>query len=209
MSPLRTGSKWRENLENLKYGETQMTVTKITGASPASRKHPWQHLPWPKMKAHVFRLQVRIAKAAREGKKSKVKALQRILISSFYAKCLAVKRITNNVGGKTPGVDGITWRTPKSKMQAVKELKRKSYKPLPLKRIYIPKKSGKLRPLSIPAMKCRAMQALWHSALLPIAEVRADKNAYGFRPKRSTHDAIEQCFCALARTKSATWVLEG
>lgn len=58
-------------------------------------------------------------------------------------------------------------------------------------------------------MKCRAMQALWHSALLPIAEVRADKNAYGFRPKRSTHDAIEQCFCALARTRSATWVLEG
>lgn len=86
---------------------------------------------------------MRIAKAAREGKKGKVKSLQRILTSSFYAKCLAVKRVTSNVGGKTPGVDGITWRTPKSKMQAVKELKRNSYKPIPLKRIYIPKKSGK------------------------------------------------------------------
>lgn len=209
VGPLRTGSKWRENLENLKYGETQMTAMKIAGASPAKRKHTWQHLPWSKMNAHVFRLQVRIAKAEKEGKKGKVKALQRLLTSSFYAKCLAVKRVTSNVGGKTPGVDGVIWRTPKSKIQAVKELKRKGYKPLPLKRIYIPKKSGKLRPLSIPAIKCRAMQALWHTALLPVAEVRADKNAYGFRPKRAAHDAIEQCFCALARKTSATWILEG
>ena len=186
-----------------------MTVKKNTGASPTKRKHPWKDLPWSKMKADVFRLQMRIAKAEKEGKKGKVKALQRLLTSSFYAKCLAVKRVTSNVGGKTPGVDGITWRTPKSKMQAVKELKRKSYQPLPLKRIYIPKKSGKLRPLSIPAIKCRAMQALWHSALLPVAEVRADKNAYGFRPKRSAHDAIQQCFNVLARKTSATWVLEG
>jgi len=186
-----------------------MTVTQITGASPTEQKLPWQQLVWPKIKAHVFRLQMRIAKAEREGRKSKVKALQRLLTSSFYAKCLSVKRVTSNAGGKTPGVDGITWRTPQLKTQAVNELKRKGYNPFPLKRIYIPKKSGKLRPLSIPVMKCRAMQALWHMALLPIAELNADKNAYGFRPKRSAHDAIEQCFCALARRHSATWVLEG
>lgn len=194
---------------NRKYEETQMTVTKITGASSTKSKHPWQVLPWSKIKAHVFRLQMRIAKAEREGRKSRVKALQKLLTSSFYAKCLAVKRVTSNAGGKTPGVDGITWRTPQLKMQAVTELKRKNYNPLPLRRIYIPKKSGKLRPLSIPVMKCRAMQALWHTALLPIAEEKADKNAYGFRPKRSAHDAIEQCFCALSKKHSATWILEG
>ena len=186
-----------------------MTVTQITGASPTVRKHPWQELSWPTIKADVFRLQMRIAKAEREGKKGKVKALQRLLTSSFYAKCLAVKRVTSNAGGKTAGVDGITWRTPKLKIQAVADLKRRGYKTLPLRRIYIPKKSGQLRPLSIPVMKCRAMQALWHIALLPIAEKRADKNAYGFRPKRSAHDAIEQCFCALSNRHAATWVLEG
>ncbi|HHF0523304.1 MULTISPECIES: group II intron reverse transcriptase/maturase [Legionella] len=186
-----------------------MTVKQLTGASPTERHQSWQELPWSKINAHVFRLQMRIAKAEREGRTGKVKALQRLLTSSFYGKCLSVKRVTSNVGAKTAGVDGITWRTPQSKMQAVNSLSRKAYKPLPLRRIYIPKKSGKLRPLSIPVMKCRAMQALWHAALVPIAEERADKNAYGFRPKRSAHDAIEQCFCALSHKHAATWVLEG
>lgn len=187
----------------------QMTVKQLAGASSAERHYSWQDLSWSTINAHVFRLQMRIAKAEREGRIGKVNALQRLLTSSFYGKCLAVKRVTSNVGAKTPGVDGITWKTPESKMLAVSSLSRKAYKPLPLRRIYIPKKSGKLRPLSIPVMKCRAMQALWHAALVPIAEERADINAYGFRPKRSAHDAIEQCFCALSNRHAANWVLEG
>ncbi|MCX7114315.1 MAG: group II intron reverse transcriptase/maturase [Gammaproteobacteria bacterium] len=186
-----------------------MTVKQFAGASPTERHRSWQELPWSTINAHVFRLQMRIAKAEREGRIGKVKALQRLLTSSFYGKCLAVKRVTSNVGARTAGVDGITWRTPQSKMQAVNSLSRKAYKPFPLRRIYIPKKSGQLRPLSIPVMKCRAMQALWHAALVPIAEERADLNAYGFRPKRSAHDAIEQCFCALSQRHAATWILEG
>ncbi len=94
-------------------------------------------------------------------------------------------------------------------MDEVKSLRSKGYKPLPLKRIYIPKKSGKLRPLSIPTIKDRVMQALWYAALVPIAEQRADPNAYGFRPKRSAHDAIEQRFKMLAKRNSATWIFEG
>src|SRR5262245_45283535 len=107
-----------------------MTVTKITGASSTKREHLWQSLPWKKIEAHVFQLQMRIAKAEKKGRKGKVKALQRLLTSSFYAKCLAVKRVTSNVGKKTPGVDGVIWQTPQHKMQAVNELKRSDYKPL-------------------------------------------------------------------------------
>ncbi len=189
--------------------ETQMTVEQSAGASSAKPSSNWQELPWSKIRAHVFQLQVRIAKAEREGKKSKVKALQRLLTSSFYAKCLAVKRVTSNKGSKTPGVDGVILQTARQKISAVHDLKRRDYNPSPLRRIHIPKKSGKLRPLSIPTQKDRAMQALWQAALVPVAEERADPNAYGFRPKRSTHDAREQCFNALAKRKSPRWVLEG
>jgi RNA-directed DNA polymerase len=209
MCPRRTGPKWQENLRNLNNEETQMTVDKTTGASSAKRQERWETLPWTKIKAQVFKLQTRIAKAEKENKKSKVKALQRLLTCSFYAKCLAIKRVTSSKGSKTAGVDGQLWRTPNQKMQAVETLKRRDYTALPLKRIYIPKKSGKMRPLSIPSMKDRAMQALWYAAILPIAENRADPNAYGFRPNRSAHDAIDQCFIVLSRGFSATWVLEG
>ncbi len=185
-----------------------MTIANTTGASSTKRTN-WKSLFWSKAKTHVLRLQMRIAKAEREGRRGKIKALQRLLTSSFYAKCLAVKRVTSNTGKRTAGVDGLLLNTPKQKMQMVFELKRRSYTPSPLRRIHILKKSGKLRPLSIPTMKDRCMQALWLTALLPIAEERADPNSYGFRPKRSTHDAIAQCFISLAKKKSATWILEG
>lgn len=189
--------------------ETQMTAGNPAGASSATRFNTWQSIPWVKAKAHVLRLQMRIAKAEREGKPGKVKALQRLLTTSFYSRCLAIKRVTSNKGKNTPGIDGVIIRTPKQKLKAANDLKRVGYSPSPLRRIHIPKKSGKLRPLSIPTFKDRGMQALWHAALIPIAEERADKNAYGFRPKRSTHDAIEQCFIALSRKRSAKLVLEG
>jgi len=187
-----------------------MTSTKSTGALSAKDDKSWSDLNWNKIKSSVLRLQMRIAKAEREGKKGKVKALQRLLTTSFHGKCLAIKRVTSSTGGKTPGVDNVLWSSDLQKMRAVNTLKRRGYKPQLLRRIYIPKKSGNgRRPLSIPTLKCRAMQALHLLALEPIVEERADRNSYGFRMKRSTHDAIEQCFNALGRSKSATFVLEG
>jgi RNA-directed DNA polymerase len=138
-----------------------------------------------------------------------VKALQWLLTHSFAAKALAVKRVTENQGKKTPGVDGKIWGTPAAKLKAIKSLQRRDYRPQPLRRVYIPKANGKLRPLGIPTMKDRAMQALHLQALEPVAETTADRNSYGFRPERSTADAIEQCFTTLSKMDSAQWVLEG
>lgn len=181
-------------------------VTSLTGASSTSVK--WDSINWKNTEAEVHRLQVRIAKAISKGRHGKAKALQWLLTHSFHAKLLAVKRVVQNKGGKTPGVDNVIWKSPQQKMQAALSLTRRGYQTLPLKRIYIPKKDGRQRPLSIPAMTCRAMQGLHLLALEPIAELYADKNSYGFRPKRSTADALEACFTALARKCSAQWIFE-
>ena len=184
-------------------------VQPLTGALPTSLPK-WNSINWKDATAHVRQLQMRIAKAHREGKLGKVKALQWILTHSFSAKLLAVKRVVSNKGAKTPGVDNVTWTTSAQKIEAARSLKRHEYKTQPLRRIYIPKKQkGQFRPLSIPAMKCRAQQALHLLSLEPIAELKADKNAYGFRPLRSTADAIEQCFKTLAKKTSSQYILEG
>ena len=186
-----------------------MTATDypLTGASLTSEY--WSTLNWDTIESQVNRLQVRIAKATQESKWGKVKALQWILTHSLYAKLLAIKRVTENKGAKTAGVDGVVWNTQQKKVDAIKQLRRRGYHPQPLRRIYIPKKNGKLRPLSIPVMQDRAQQALYLLGLEPVSETLMDKNAYGFRPKRSAADAISQCFNVLSRNYSAHWILEG
>jgi RNA-directed DNA polymerase len=179
---------------------------------PCASSHPkleWHSIDWAKCQQTVRRLQARIVKATQEGRYGKVKALQWTLTHSFSAKALAVRRVTENQGKKTPGVDGATWSTPAAKSKAIVSLRRHGYKPSPLRRVYIPKSNGKMRPLGIPTMNDRAMQALHLLALEPVAETTADKNSYGFRPERSATDAIEGCFTALAKATSAQWILEG
>ena len=178
-------------------------------SAPSNKVSEWQAIDWPKLRRNVRRLQLRIAKAIRAGKYDRAKALSWLLTHSRSAKLLAVKRVTDNKGAKTPGVDNVIWRTDRQKYAAVQNLKRRDYRPLPLRRHYIPKKNGKLRPLSIPTLRDRAMQALHALALKPIAETVADRNSYGFREGRSCADAIGQCFCALAKSYAPVWVLEG
>jgi RNA-directed DNA polymerase len=188
---------------------TAMVTTPLTGA--ASSKANWDSIQWDPIKAEVRRLQMRIAKAIREGRHGKVKTLQWLLTHSFHAKLLAVKRVVQNHGGKTPGIDNVIWTTPQQKLKAAQSLKRRGYQTKPLRRIYIPKKSSATdrRPLSIPSMKCRAMQALYLLALEPVAEHYVDKNSYGFRPKRSCADAMEKCHMALAKKGSSQFIMEG
>jgi RNA-directed DNA polymerase len=168
----------------------------------------WHAINWQKVYQTVRRLQVRIVKATQEGKWRKVRSLQRLLTHSFSGKALAVRRVTENRGKKTSGVDGEIWNTPKKKAEAISRLKQRGYKPLPLRRIYIPKSNGKKRPISIPAMRDRAMQSLYLLALDPVAETQADRNSYGFRIGRAPADAIGQCFNVLSRDYSAQWILE-
>lgn len=185
-----------------------MSVEPSTCASsgPATQ---WESINWSHCELQVRRLQARIVKATQEGRHGRVKALQWLLTHSFCGRALAVKRVTHNKGKNTPGVDGAIWSTPACRYRAIDTLRRRGYQPQPLRRVYIPKANGKLRPLGIPTMKDRAMQALYLLALLPVAETTADPNSYGFRPQRSTADAIDQCFRVLAQKTSAQWILEG
>lgn len=190
----------------------QLTCALADGAQP------WSSIDWNEAHAAIRRMQARIVKAVQDGRWNKVRALQRLLTTSFYGKALAVKRVTENKGKRTPGVDGKLWSTPRAKMAAIKTLRRKGYRPMPLRRIYIPKSNGKLRPLSIPTMQDRAMQALHLLALDPVSETISDEQSYGFRKERSTHDAIGQCYVnarfrgdpsdGMGGRLSAQWILE-
>ena len=172
LSPLPTGLPLRENLKNFIQGEKQMVISKEISAS--SDGDQWQSIDWKSVEVHVLKLQMRIAKATREKKHGKVKSLQWLLTHSRSAKLLAVKRVSQNKGSKTPGIDGVIWNTDARRMKAVDQLSRKAYSAKPLKRIYIPKKNGKLRPLGIPCMIDRAQQALHLLALEPVSETLAD-----------------------------------
>lgn len=180
-----------------------------SACAPSDTAPDWDRLEWSQHERQVRRLQARIVKATREGRWGKVRSLQWLLTHSFSGKALAVKRVTGNQGKNTPGVDGAIWKTPAARYRAITLLRHRGYQPPPLRRVYIPKANGKLRPLGIPTMTDRSMQALHLLALEPVAETLADGNSYGFRAARSTADAIEQAFKVLTRKDDAPWVLEG
>jgi RNA-directed DNA polymerase len=186
-----------------------MTTATAVGAV-SSEAAEWYAIDWRAIHRNVRRLQVRIVQATKAGRWNKVKALQRLLTCSYSGKVLAVRRVTENNGKKTAGVDRIIWDTPEEKIKAVHDLKRRGYQPQPLRRVYIPKKSDRKtkRPLGIPTMFDRAQQALHLLVLDPVVETTADKNSYGFRQQRSCADAIGQCFNALSHAPNTQWILE-
>lgn len=168
----------------------------------------WTSIDWKSTENNIALLQHRIAKAALNGDYRKVRHLQRLLVRSLSARLKAVRQVSQENWAKvTPGIDGELWRTPKLKLKAATEL-RKRFKTMPLRRIYIPKRDGSLRLLAIPRMVDRARQALWNMALTPVVESTSDPASYGFRPSRGTWDAHAQIRVVLSRKASPTWVLD-
>ena len=166
-------------------------------AGEKNRTEDWKTLPWKKFQRNVFRLQKRIYQAQIRGDFKRVRGLQRLLLRSFSARCLAVRQVSqDNRGKKTPGVDGIACLTPTQRMRMVRQLRKFSPSPAPIRRVYIPKASNpnERRPLGIPIMRDRAEQALVKLALEPEWEARFEPNSYGFRPGRCPQDAIEAIF---------------
>src|SRR3972149_147864 len=162
------------------------------------RRHTegWDTAPWKAYQRNVYPLQQRIYRAARRGDHKRVRNLQRLLLRSWSARCLAVRQVSqDNRGKRTPGVDGVASLTPSQRLALAKNLHhRNRWTADPTRRTYIPKPNGEQRALGIPTMRERARQALVKQALEPEWEAVFEPNSYGFRPGRSTHDAIEAIF---------------
>src|SRR3954447_1770676 len=144
----------------------------------------WSSVDWAATEAVVGRIQDRIFRAAQTGDGARVKNLQKLLVRSRSAKLLAIRQVTQrNAGRHTPGIDGVVCRTPDDRGALLESgLDLKGYQPQPVRRIYIPKANGKLRPLGIPTVRDRVMQAVVKLALEPEWETRFEANSYGFRP---------------------------
>jgi len=170
----------------------------------------WHAINWRKANRVVKNLRQRIFKATREGRWKTVRNLQRLLMKSLSNIYLAVRRCTQqNQGKKTPGVDGLVVLNPKGRGILVDALKKFiPWKPLPTKRVYIPKPNGKKRPLGIPTLIDRCLQAIVLNALEPCWEAQFERASYGFRPGRSTHDAAEKIFNAVRPNKKKKWVID-
>jgi RNA-directed DNA polymerase len=169
----------------------------------------WNAIDWAHVREAVFRQQCRIARAALEKKVDEIPQLQHVLVNTDEAKALAVWEIMHRKSRNTPGVDGIVWETPAQWMSAALHLNNGDYESIPLRRFFIPKTSGKLRPIGISAMQDRAMQMLYNFALQPVAETWGDPHSFGYRMFRSAKDACTAIRDFLAEGKGGEiWVLD-
>jgi RNA-directed DNA polymerase len=174
----------------------------------------WYEINWRQAEIKMKDLQEKIVIATLEGNFKEVYRLQWVILQSFEGRALAIRRVINNKGGKTPGIDGIVWNGPNDYWLAIKELSiivnnPREYKAQPLKRVFIPKDNGKeTRPLGIPTIMDRAVQALYYLGVDPVVETQSDPNSYGFRKNRSTHDAIATIRCLLDKKTHSRWILE-
>jgi RNA-directed DNA polymerase len=185
-------------------------VNTFTELTEAQTEPTWASIDWAAVERNVRRLQERIYRATERQEWKKVKHLQKLLVRATSNKLLAIRRVTqDNRGKRTAGVDGVICDTPEARMQLLSDgLSLNGYRPKPVRRVYIPKSDGKQRPLGIPTVKDRVMQAIVKAALEPEWEARFEANSYGFRPGRSTMDAITAIHTTLNQRGASAWILD-
>src|SRR5499433_2646552 len=155
----------------------------------------WQAIDWKRVYRSVKNLRQRIFRASRTGDLTRVRSLQRLMLRSRANVLESVRRVTQvNHGKSTPGTDHVVVTTPEGRNALCTQLSHFAlHKVHPVRRVYIPKRKGK-RPLGIPTIVDRCVQAMVKNALEPFWETRFEGISYGFRPGRGCHDAIEKVF---------------
>jgi RNA-directed DNA polymerase len=185
-------------------------MQEILLANGTEKQTDWNAINWKKANRTVHNLRQRIFRATQEGNLKKVRSLQKLMLKSYSNRLVSVRRVTQvNAGKNTPGIDKLVLKTPAARARMVDTLAHYSlWKAKPARRVYIPKSNNKFRPLGIPVVMDRCLQAMVKNALEPAWEARFEGISYGFRPGRSCHDAIGKIYLLARPNKTKKWVLD-